>query len=277
MSINKKQIIFLDTNILSDIGRFNEAQIRNIVLELSTKMEVLVAITPFNILEIEKIPDETVKTRIKYFLNLVNLIVLKGMDVLFEDEIKFYKSQKPVNPMQFITTLISKDKDGKPANYLSILNHLLSSTEYIQALNDHYRLIENQRIAFHNKLPISNHEFVNLLFREHLIKLHPTLANADMSKVINCCPSYISYAYSLYDKIGSKGLRKKAGEMNDTAMSYIFPYVGVVVTEKRQANLFNALKNTNSIPSLNSTIFLKHSDVFFDGQFKLNQALSSQN
>ena len=274
MVVEKRQIVFLDTNILSDIGRFNEKAIRDIVFELSVDLKLLVAVTPFNILEVEKIPDEVVKARIKYFLNLVNAIFLKGMDILFSDEVSAYMQKASVDPMLFITTLISKSKDGKPFNYLTVLNTLLENPEYQNALKDHYHILETQQAHFQNKLTISNSRFVDVLFREHLLKYFPALASSQIEDVFYHCPSYAAYGYSLYDKIGSKGLRKKAGEMNDTAMSYIFPYVGIVVTEKRQANLFNALKNEKKIPALNDTIFLKHSDVFVDGKFMLKEILN---
>lgn len=275
MTIEKKNIVFLDTNILSDIGRFEEKEIRDIVFQLSVDMKLLVAVTPFNILEVEKIPDEAVRLRIRYFLNLVNAIFLKGMDVLFEEEINFYLEKVPVNPMQFITTFVSKSKDGKPFNYLSVLDNLLANGEYQKALEEHHTILKKQQSHFQNKLSVTNDAFVEILFKEHLANICPCLVNAaDTKEIAKCCPSYIAYAYSLYDKIGSKGIRKKAGEMNDTAMSYIFPYVGIVVTERRQAMVFNAVKAADVIPALRDTSFLKYSDVFVDGKFKLKEALS---
>lgn len=275
MIIEKKQIIFLDTNILSDIGRFDEKEIRDIVFQISADLKLLVAITPFNILEIEKIPDEILKGRIKYFLNLVNAIFLKGMDVLFKDEVKACVEKTSVTPMMFITTLISKSKDGKPFNYLAVLENLLANIEYQKALDEHYAILEKQQAHFQNKLTVANDKFVEVLFKEHLSKLFPALVGCNIETLFDGCPSYVAYGYSLYDKIGSKGLKKKAGEMNDTAMSYIFPYVGIVVTEKRQANLFNALKGNNRISALQDTLFLKHSDVFVDGKFVLKEILST--
>lgn len=275
MVINKSQIIFLDTNILSDIGRFEEKEIRDIVFQLSVDLKLLVAVTPFNILEVEKLPDETVKLRIKYFLNLVNAIFLKGMDVLFEDEIKSYTHKVPIKSMLFITTFISKSKDGKPFNYLSVLDNLLADRKYQQALEEHYAILKKQQNHYQNKLLITSDQFADILFKENLVKSHPTLLTGNVEDIAKKCPSYVAYIYSLYDKVGSKGLRKKAGEMNDTAMSYIFPYVGLVVTEKMQSNIFNNVKEANKIPALNDTIFLKHSDVFVDGKFILKEILSN--
>lgn len=275
MIISKNQIVFFDTNILSDIGRFDEKEIRNIVFQISANLKLLVAVTPFNILEVEKIPDEAVKNRIKYFLNLVNAIFLKGMDVLFADEVTAYIQKTSIEPMMFITTLISKSKDGKPFNYLAVLENLLKDMEYQKTLEEHYVILEKQQAHFQNKLTVSNDQFVNVLFKEHMLKHFPALAGDNFKSVFNSCPSYVAYGYSLYDKIGSKGLKKKAGEMNDTAMSYIFPYVGIVVTEKRQANLFSSLKDGNKIPALNDTKFLKHSDVFVNGKFILKEILST--
>ena len=274
MIIDKNQIVFLDTNILSDIGRFDEKTIRDIVFQISVDLKLLVAITPFNILEVEKIPDEAVKTRIKYFLNLVNVIFLKGMDVLLADEVAAYIKKARIEPIMFITTLISKSKDGNPFTYLAVLENLLKDAEYQKALEEHYHILEKQQTHFQNKLPVSNDQFVDVLFKQQLKKF-PALAGCEIKSVFNSCPSYVSYGYSLYDKIGSKGLKKKAGEMNDTAMSYIFPYVGIVVTEKRQANLFNSLKRENKIPALNNTEFLKYSDVFVDGKFILKELLNN--
>lgn len=271
--INKNKIIFLDTNILSDIGRFDEKKIRDIVFIISVKIKLIVVLTPFNILEIEKIPDEEVKKRIHYFLNLSNIVYLKGMDILFADEIMAYRTGVAVNPMQFKTTLISKSKDGKPANYQILLQNLLDDVEYHNARAEHNALLDKLQERYQQKQSVSEEVFAEYLFREHLIKVYPDLVKKDWRTIADCCPSYMAYVYSLYDKIGSKGLRKKAGEMNDTAMSYIFPYVGIVVTEKRQASVFNRVKAGVKIHALSDTIILKYSDVFKDGEFQLQEAL----
>jgi hypothetical protein len=273
MTINKKNIIFLDTNILSDIGRFDDDKIRKIVVEIATEMKLLIAVTTFNILEIEKISETCVKRNINYFLNLSNVVFLKEMNKIFSDEVLLYRTGAPIDPIQFITTLISKTQDGKPANYMAVLGNLLGDKDYKEALEEHYAILDKQQQHFQQKLRQTEDEFVEILFKEHLTKLYPEEERDDWKEIANCCPSYMAYAYSLYDKIGSKGLKKKAGEMNDTAMSYIFPYVGIVVTEKRQASVFNRIKDTAKIPALNDTIILKYSDVFKDGDFKLQEAL----
>lgn len=56
-------------------------------------------------------------------------------------------------------------------------------------------------------------------------------------------------------------MRKKSGEMNDTAMSYVFPYVGTIVTERIQANLFRDLKDRGKIRALEDTRIFKYSDI----------------
>lgn len=92
------------------------------------------------------------------------------------------------------------------------------------------------------------------------------------------CPAFVSYCCSFYDKIGSKGLRRKAEEMNDNAMSYIFPYVGYIATEKRQAALYSNIRDKGIIPAMKDTIIMKHSDLFPDNgieKFALKEAIDS--
>lgn len=276
MTISKNQIIFLDTNILSDIARFDDKKIREIVFHISVDLKSLVAVTPFNILEIENIPDKNVKQRVHNFLNMVNAIYLKGMDIILDEEISTYQNGIKVNPMMFITTLVSKDKNGKPFNYLSVLNNLLSNKEYLSALNEHEELLLRLQNKYQNKLPVTSDEFIRILFNEKIQNRYSYLCNRNIDEIAKYCPSFLAYAYSLYDKIGSKGLKRKSGEMNDTAMSYIFPYVGVVVTEKRQANLFSRIKESNKIPALDDTIFLKYSDVFIENDFKIKEAIEAK-
>lgn len=75
------------------------------------------------------------------------------------------------------------------------------------------------------------------------------------------------WAYSLANKIESKGLKKKYNELNDVAMSYIVPYVDIVVAEKRQINLYNNIRDRKILNCLDNVVFKKYSDVFQDGEF----------
>jgi transposase-like protein len=274
MLISKDKLIFLDTNILSDIGRFDEKTIYNLVYEISATLKSLIVVTTFNIIEIERIQDEEIKKRIYKFLDISNVFFLKGMDEIFAEEITSYISGKEVEPLKFICNILKKSTDGKPLNFSTVLNNFLSSEEFKQTLQEHNAINKKQQEHYQNKLNISEDNFVKILFAEHLKKALSNFSNSDLTNAAINCPAYIAFAYSLYSKIGSKGLKQKAGEMNDTAMSYLFPYCGVVVTERKHAALFNRLKDTGKIPALKDTTILKYSDVFVDSSFKLKEVLS---
>lgn len=74
-------------------------------------------------------------------------------------------------------------------------------------------------------------------------------------------PSFIVWAYSYASKIGSSGLRKKAKEMNDVSMSYIAPYVDIIVTEAKQVERYREIKEKGLINSLNNKIIKKYNEV----------------
>ena len=53
-------------------------------------------------------------------------------------------------------------------------------------------------------------------------------------------------------------------------MSYIVPYIDIVIAEKRQINLYNQMKDKKLLNCLNNIIFKKYSDVFEYGEFKVD-------
>ena len=77
----------------------------------------------------------------------------------------------------------------------------------------------------------------------------------------NKIPSFIVWAYSYASKIGSSGLRKKAKEMNDVSMSYIAPYVDIIVTESKQVERYREIKDKRLINSLDNKIIKKYNEV----------------
>ncbi len=254
--ITKDRIIFLDTNVISDIGRLEKDEIRKVIYQISVELKLCVALTPFNIMEIERIPDERVKENVHWLLDILNIVHFKGMIELFQEEMD---NGLDFNPIKFSTTLIST-MNGKPANFLSLLSSLKKNDEYVQAVLKHNQILEQLRMRFTEKPNITLEKFICLEAKHNPI-LRQKSTTHTLRELGEQAPAFVSYCCSLYNKIGSKGLRNNPGEMNDNAMSYIFPYVGYIVTEKRLANLYISVRDKGLIPTLINTVILKHSDV----------------
>lgn len=130
----------MDTNILSDIGRFSDEYIRTIVMQICLELKLVVAVTPFNIIEIERIPDEHLKEKIHWFLNQVVVVFFKSMPDLFVSDVQNFFISDYINPIQFVTTLISKH-NNQSMNYVAIMNNLRNNDEFIRTVEEHTKLI----------------------------------------------------------------------------------------------------------------------------------------
>lgn len=271
----KDKLIFFDTNVLSDIGRLDNRTLAKLCVDISLVMKKFVVISMFNIIEIEKIQDEILKYAVYLFLDLCNVVTFKGAEDLFLDEITSYKTEKKIQPIETLSMRHINTEDGKPANFLEFINNFQKDDDHKEFLENHSFSLKQLQKQCSVKSRFPEDLFVYLLLDYKLKNIWTDYDVNDLEIVANYCPSYMAYAYSLNSKIGSKGLRNKAGEMNDTGMSYLFPYCGTVVTDKKHAALFNRLKESNRIPALKDTVILKHSDVIIGSCFKL-EALSTK-
>ena len=251
----KEKLIFFDTNVLSAIGRQSPEATRKTCYTIMAEMKLALVLTPFNILELEKMPDEALREKVHDFLSMCNVVFFKPQNVIFADEIKnFSRPDEVVEPIMFITTLIGKLK------YKDVLDNLRKNKKYHRALHEHFVLLKQLQAKLNTRLPATADIFVDFSIEEHL-KDQLSSSEIALAKAPEHFPAYKAFMYSIYSKAGSKGLRKKSGEMNDTAMSYVFPYVGTIVTERIQANLFRDLKDRGKIRALEDTRIFKYSDI----------------
>lgn len=261
--------IFLDTCILSEIGRMKKEDRGSLAYKFLVTDKLKVILTPFNLIEIEDMPDEVVKKNIYDFLDLSFVGFTKNSDSIFREEIEKYFSNDLVEPIEFNLSYLQKDKYGKPFNFKTFKNALFENSEFKNANVEHNRIInELQNI----KRPLEEvDDFFKLIVFHRISGLDKEFLKLLNGELIdfNKIPSFIVWAYSYASKIGSSGLKKKAKEMNDVSMSYIAPYVDIIVTEAKQVERYREIKEKGLINSLNNKIIKKYNEVIIKDEERI--------
>lgn len=252
--------IFLDTCVLSDIGRMVKEKRAKLAYEFLVNKKYKIIVPTYILDELEKIPDKGVKENIYDFLELSYVGFPKGADKIFTEEIEANKNNANIEIVEFNISMLQKDSDEATMDFKNFKKNLLNNNTFKFVTNQNEQIkkyLQNQR------RPLTNIEdYFNLIILKHLYDY----------KILKCdyniFPAFTVWAYSLANKIESKELKKKSNELNDVAMSYIVPYVDIVVAEKRQINLYNQMKEKKILNCLDDIILKKYGDVFENGEFK---------
>ncbi|MBR6504510.1 MAG: hypothetical protein IKT41_02140 [Clostridia bacterium] len=259
MNVYKK--IFLDTCVLSDIGRMNKEKRAKLAYEFLVNKKYKIIVPTYILDELEKIPDKSVKENVYDFLELSYVGFPKGADKIFAEEIEANKNNTYVEIVEFNVSMLQKDANGITMDFKNFKHNLLNNHTFKIVTNQNEQI---KKYLQNKKRPLTNIEdYFNLIVLNHLYNYK--ILKPDY----NIFPGFTVWAYSLAHKIESKGLKKKYNELNDVAMSYIVPYVDIVVAEKRQINLYNQMKDKKILNCLDKIIFKKYNEVFEAGEFKI--------
>lgn len=251
----------MDTCVLSEIGRMNKEDRGQLLYNFSIVDKLQIVLTPFNLIEIDNIPDDTVKQNIYSFLDWSYVGFAKNSDKIFEEEINMYFDGKPIDIIEFSVSFLQKDRNGDKFNFKTIKEALLGNQEFIETKKAYdKKMIEMQNLerplkdidAFFNLMIF--HRIYNL-DKEFLKKLNGEFI--DFNKI----PAYVTWAYSYANKIGSGAFRKKFTEMNDVSMSYVAPYVDIIVAEKKQVARYNEIIKKGLIKLLDNKKIKKYNEV----------------
>lgn len=254
--------IFLDTCVLSDIGRMNKKKRAEIAYEFLVNKKYKLIIPTYILEELERMPDKNIRENVYDFLEISYVGFPKGADKIFAEEIEVNKNNSEIEIVEFNVSMLQKDSNGETMDFKNFKDNLLN--------NDMFKSItsQNKQIKQYlqkQKRPLKNiDDYFKVIIAKHLY-------DCKISKIdYNIFPAFTVWAYSLANKIESKGLKQKCNELNDVAMSYIVPYIDIVIAEKRQINLYNQMKDKKLLNCLNNIIFKKNSDVFEYGEFKVD-------
>lgn len=260
--MEKYKKIFLDTCVLSDIGRLRKEKRANIAYEFLVNKKYQIVMTPFILQELERCPDKEMVNNIYDFLELSFIGFAKGSELVFREEIETYKNHTNIDIIEFTVSMMQRDVNGDKMDFINFRNNLLNNKTFKKVTQ---RNEEIKKVFQKLKRPLNNiDDYFSLIIFKHIYD------NKISSVDYNIFPAFTVWAYSLAHKVESKGLKKNLNEANDVAMSYIVPYVDIVVAEKRQINLYNELKNKKILKALDDVVLKKYSDVFVDGEFKID-------
>lgn len=251
---NKYKKIFLDTCILSNIGRMEKEERAKLAYNMLVNRKYQIIVSTYILDELENLPDKQLKGNIYDFLEL-SYIFLKGSDRIFKEEI----SDTNLEIVEFNISMTQRDRNGQIMDFKNFRDNLFS--------NNTYKKVTKQNEVIKKKMQLEKRaldgvdNYFDLIILKHL--MDNRIVNLDYNKF----PAFTVWAYSLAHKVESKEIKKNYNEITDVAMSYIVPYVDIVIAERKQINLYNQLKNRKILKRLDNVIFKKYSDVFYNGKF----------
>lgn len=248
--------IFLDTCVLSEIGRMNEKDRNELLYRFVTIDKLKIILTPFNIMELEDMYMSDIKQNVYDFLNMSIIGFAKNSTQIMKEEVQQYFSNNKIDPIAFHLNCLEKEM-----NFEIFKDLLLKDEKYINNSIEHNIIIEElQKVE---KPPINIDEYFQLIVFNRILKEDKEFSQRLKGLQINYnkIPSVATWAYSYVHKIGSSALKKKAKEINDVSMSYIAPYVDIIITEKKQYARYNEIKKKKIISLFDDKILKRYSDV----------------
>lgn len=252
--------IFLDTCVLSDIGRMKKDDRINLAFQFLNK-EYQIIITIFNLIELEDIRDKTLKENIYDFLEISNVGFAKSDKKIFDEEIEKYFSNDSIDIVEFDLNMYQIDRNGDKFDFMNFKNRLFKDKGFIKNNIDHNNiLVELQKL----KRSMKNiDEYFNALVLNRIGKVDADFLSKIGPKEIdyNKIPASIIWLYSFANKIESRGFKQKPKEMNDVSMSYIVPYVDIICVEARQVARYEEIKRKKLSVALENKIIKRYNEV----------------
>lgn len=245
--------VFLDTCVLSDIGRMNTNDRINLAVNFVVKYKFQIIITLYHIMELERLRDEKLRNNIYDFLKSCYLGVGKNYYEVFYEELS---GNKNINIVEYDLSPLNYDENGHLMDFETFKNEIIVSKTYQEAQQEY------EKIGIHLQSlekPISNTKlYTKILITENAKN---RFGIADFNYSYNDIPGFYTYMYSFANKIGSSSLKDKSTEINDVCMSYLAPYMDIVVAERKQVARYNELKQQGDFNGLDKVIIKKHSDI----------------
>ena len=245
--------VFLDTCVLSDIGRMNTNDRINLAVNFVTNYKFQIIITLYHIMELEKLQDDSLKNNIYNFLKTCYLGIAKDYHKIFREELS---GNKNINIVEYDLSVCHYDINGQLMDFETFKDKIISDKTYQESQQEHNQISINLQSL---EKPIKNTKLYTKILMVENAKRGFNIT--DFNYTYNDIPGFYTYMYSFANKIGSSSLKDKFTEINDVCMSYLAPYMDIVIAERKQVARYNELKQQNDFSGLDKVIIKRHSDV----------------
>ena len=118
--------IFLDTCVLSDIGRMNKKKRVEIAYEFLVNKKYKLIIPTYILEELERMPDKNIRENVYDFLEISYVGFPKGADKIFAEEIEVNKNNSEIEIVEFNVSMLQKDSNGETMDFKNFKDNLLA-------------------------------------------------------------------------------------------------------------------------------------------------------
>lgn len=267
--MNAFKLVLADTNIISELGKINN--FKDFAYDFLVNKKLILCVTLNTIIELKKQP--------KLFSNVIGLLndmmsvaTLLNKEEIIIEESKRFPQYEVINPVKIVHTPFAVDKFDASLNLSNYIGKLTKLQDFIQAEKEH-ELAINQISQERKDKDLKEMDYV---FYRTLTDVGNNCtdfleAHKDNPQVVydHFCGLKTMY-HMMWRKLDTADFRKKPQEIHDSLDSFYAPYVDIIVTERKQVNLYNQIIEQKLVMQLNNKEFYMFSDLFNENTYTTN-------
>ncbi len=247
----------VDTCIISEILK-NKKNERNSFINFSLTNQVIPCVSIFTVFELRK-----TNKMYEQFINFFNgfpLFIAQAPLILFEKEVLYYPNPSKVDPINFIFPGKEKEND---IHLKDFFNHIFSDPEILDSENKWNTIWKKEMLEkilelkpnFHPKHSSYNSQdakrFLNDGMPDYIMAMQKNITthlNIGVNPIdLIAFPSIRTIFYTVFYRFYAENREPELQDIFDIFIYSVVPYVGTVIAEKFQAEIFRKLKNIDEI------------------------------
>lgn len=144
--MNNYKKIFLDTCVLSDIGRMEKDKRNKLAYEFLVNKKYQIILPTYILDELEKLPDNEVRKNVYDFLQASYVGFPKGADRIFKEEIESNTRNTKVEIIEFNVSMLQKDCNGTNMDLKNFKKNLFNNPTFKAVTNENEQIKNIYRI-----------------------------------------------------------------------------------------------------------------------------------